>query len=146
MWLGVVQSIAGTSDNSVVSDGVDLRTEAALGGHTIARHVGKSDGFLHQRLADEPEIAYASSFDTLAGAEQAIDAVIREHVAAIAAWAASATGRRILRLDGDAGRPVGRVLARGSSGAVATSRLRVVLRRLIHRDRSWFVLTAFPEL
>ncbi len=142
-------ALAGLFAAAMTADGSrDLRADEALGGHTIARHVGRSDAFLAQRLAEEPEIADASSFESLAEAEQAVGAALQARADAIAAWTVGRGPdgrRRVLRLDQDVGWPVGRVLERGRAAPVVTSRVRVILRRLAAADRPWFVLTAFPE-
>lgn len=124
----------------------DLRAQEARGGHTIARHVGQSDATLRRRLAAEPEIAYASSFDDLATAEAAVGAALAAHAADIADWLAGYGSRRMKRIDYDTGRTVGRVMARGAARPVPASRLRVILRRTPHEAARYLVLTAFPEL
>jgi hypothetical protein len=42
----------------------DLRADEALGGHTLARHVGKTDAELAARLKREPQISAASTTPT----------------------------------------------------------------------------------
>jgi filamentous hemagglutinin len=130
---------------SVAAPQVDLRAEEARGGHTIARHVGQSDAALRRRLAAEPEIAFASSFDDLADAEAAVGAALAANAADIDEWLAGRGAQRMKRIDYDAGGIVGRVLARGAAHAASTSRLRVILRRTARETPGYLILTAFPE-
>ena len=126
----------------------DLRADEGRG-HTIASHVGKTDAFLRGRLTDEQEIERASTFDSLEIAERAVAAVLRDHAGIVAAWAArqgDVGHQRVLRLDGDAGFPAGRVLVRGASAPVPASRVRVILCRTERDSHTWFVRTAYPEL
>ncbi|MET7567999.1 RNase A-like domain-containing protein [Streptomyces sp. NPDC005492] len=74
----------------------DLAMEENLGGgHTIDKHVGKTDEQLLQRLRDqakgngEPKIPAASSFTDLASAQKYTQACIRQNSGAIDAWLAT---------------------------------------------------------
>ena len=46
----------------LVPGGGLMAHEGLDGGHTLAKHVGKSDEFLRHRLATEPRIKAASTF------------------------------------------------------------------------------------
>jgi hypothetical protein len=124
----------------------DLGEEEARGGLTIARHVGQSDAALHRRLAAEPEIALASSFGDLADAEAAVGAALAARAADIAEWLAGRGRQRMKRIDYDAGRTVGRVLARGAARPARTSQLRVILGRMPQATPRYLILTAFPQV
>src|SRR5687768_4391924 len=47
-----------------------LRRHEAQGGHTLARHVGKDEAWLRERLAQDPRLSRASSFPDVATAEK----------------------------------------------------------------------------
>src|SRR5689334_10011971 len=50
----------------------DLSADEADGGHTLQRHVGKSDAELIERLKREPQISSASTYTDRATAERVI--------------------------------------------------------------------------
>jgi hypothetical protein len=128
---------------------VDLEAEELVGGHTIERHVGKSEDALRQRLADDPRLRAASSFVDLAEAESAVDAALADNAGRIAAWLAGAGGQgrgADLALRWDAPRPLGRIVARAIGADRNTSRLRIVLRLMPFSDKRYMVLTAFPDV
>lgn len=120
----------------------DLSADEAAGGHTLARHVGRSDAELAERLERESGLAAASSFDDRAGAERAVGSALGAERARIDAWLRRDRSE-ILTLSWRGGAtPVGRLLARGAARSERVRGARVVLRR---RDAGFFVLTAYPE-
>lgn len=125
----------------------DLRQDEARGGHTIARHVGKSDAELRARLARERWISAASTYTDLATAERVVSATTASGQARIARWAARDGTRANLALDfaGSPGDVIGRSIAQGDDAAVACHDAIVVLR-WDARDNDWFVLTSYPEV
>ena len=121
--------------------GRDLAADEATGGHTLTRHVGKSDQELAARLERESGLALASSFADRAVAEHAVGSALAAEQRRIAAWSTSGRGETLaISWHGD-GAPVGRLLERGAA-ARTVGNVRVVLRR---RAGGWFVLTAYPE-
>jgi len=115
-----------------------------MGGHTLQRHVGRSDADLIQRLKRDPQISSASTYTDRETAESVIAAALQSGNRAFAAWR-ERTGRRpnfVLRYR--AGQVIGRSVARGHSNAVPCHRAVVVLRWDDRRDR-YYVLTSYPE-
>ena len=124
--------------------GHDLSADEALGGHTLQRHVGKSDADLIERLRREPQISSASTYTDRETAERVIAAALRSDNRAFATWR-ERTGRRpnfVLRYHAD--HVIGRSVARGHSNVVPCHRAVVVLRWDDRRDR-YYVLTSYPE-
>jgi hypothetical protein len=122
----------------------DLSADEALGGHTLQRHVGKSDADLIARLEREPSISSASTYTDRATAERVVGAALRRDNRAFTAWLAR-SGRRpnfALRYRDD--RIIGRTMKRGRSASVACDRAVIVLRWDDRRDR-YYVLTSYPE-
>ena len=122
----------------------DLSADEAMGGHTLQRHVGKSDADLTARLEREPQISSASTYTDRATAETVVGAALRSESKAFASWR-QRTGRRpnfALRYRAD--RVIGRTMARGQSKSVPCDRAVVVLRWDDHRQR-YYVLTSYPE-
>ena len=54
----------------------DLARDEAAGGHTLARHVGKTDAELRARLKAEPDISAASTYTDLETAERVVAEVL----------------------------------------------------------------------
>jgi hypothetical protein len=122
----------------------DLSVDEAMGGHTLQRHVGKSDADLIERLRREPQISSASTYTDRATAESVIAAALHSGNQALAKWRAR-TGRRpnfVLHYHAD--RVIGRSVARGHSNAVPCERVVIVLRWDDGRQRD-YVLTSYPE-
>lgn len=124
---------------------VSLVAEEAAGGHTIARHVGRSETQLRQRLIDQPKIPAASSFRTLGDAERAVSAALRANRSAIQAWASSATANTTKAFSYAAGRDIGYGVVRSTGQLTNMSNMTLVLRKTIVQNRVYFVLTAFPK-
>jgi hypothetical protein len=124
---------------------IDLAAEEAAGGHTIARHVAKTEAELASRLADQPKIAAASSFRSLEEAETFISRAIQQNLAGVRTWARSAPigGRYVILQDMDS--TVGYSLARGSQSLRDVTRLRVVLEKIAIKGKLYFVLTSYPQ-
>src|SRR5438270_1980676 len=90
----------------------DLARDEARGGHTLARHVGKSDAELRQRLENE-SIATDSTYTDRATAEMAVAAAVRENSSKIGRWLHRPGGHSNLVLDYDSSTtPVGRSMRR----------------------------------
>lgn len=98
-------------------------------GHTIARHVARSDDELRSRLET---LGAASTFDSLAEAQRVVDGATAALGGRIDDWLAE--GRTdVLTLTHVAQAEFGRVLLRGRAAPIATNRVRLQL----HRDPRW---------
>lgn len=137
--LGILRVVA------VRRGAINLAAEEAAGGHTILRHVGQTEQQLRNRLARQLRIPAASTFKTLAQAEHHVGAAVRAHRGAIEAWAkTSAVGGRPLTVTYQANGFVGEGVVRSTGRLQQMSQLVVVLRRVQHQNRVYFVLTAYP--
>jgi hypothetical protein len=123
----------------------DLSQDEAAGGHTLRRHVGKSDGELRDRLDREPDISAASTYTDRATAERVVGTVLQEEHSRIERWLDRTRGHPNLVLDyrGDSSHPIGRTLRRGESAPQPCSNAVVVLRW--DGGRQYHVLTSYPE-
>ena len=124
----------------------DLAADEALGGHTLKRHVGRTDAELADRLKREPDISAASTYTDEATARRVVAEAIDRNRGRLRTWADRSGPRPNLVLvyrDPD-GAPVGRLLERRARQARPCSSARVVIR---WQDRAgrWFVLTSYPE-
>lgn len=123
---------------------ISLVAEEAAGGHTIARHVGRTEAQLRARLAAQRGIPAASTFATLGEAERVVAAALRAEQAAIRTWASGATAGQRLAVVYDAQRVIGQGVVRGTGLLTNMTRVRVVIEKTIAQNRVYFVLTSFP--
>jgi hypothetical protein len=121
-----------------------LEAQESAGGHTIARHVGKADQWLVERLAKQPKIHAASSFTDLENARLSIRAALSQHRSRINNWAASSRPKKRRTWDYDGQYFIGRVVERGiAPGPVAKSTdLKVVFEA--DGNGGCTLLTAYP--
>jgi len=124
----------------------DLSIDESKGGHTLARHVGKTDTELRERLRREPQISSASTYTDRGTAEQAVGAALATSGRTLEAWE-NRTGRRpnlVLHYRNPKRQPVGRSLSRSQQASMPSARVLVVLR-WDERGRTFYVLTSYPE-
>lgn len=120
----------------------DLTFDEGAGGHTLARHVGKTDDELRERLSRE-HIAAASTYTDRAMAERTVGAALASGESRIRSWSDSRGGHPNLVLDYDAPQPIGRTLHRNESTSVPCSHAVVVLKW--KPPTNYYVLTSYPE-
>ena|ERR1700722_33199 len=137
---------AGTSDGTRVGQAHDLSVDEAQGGHTLSKHVGRSDAELQERLQREPNISAASTWTDRATAEAAVGSALATNNSKISQWTARGARRPNLAIDyhGDAAKPIGRCMKHGASVAVPASDAVVVLKAARDGD-GYYVLTTYPE-
>lgn len=114
------------------------------GGHTIERHVAKSDAYLRQRLASS-NISAASTFYELNNAGQVIVNAINRNNYRVNNWLNSGNRRRLV-LNYTHRRNIGKVLERGARATKATRKFRVVLDKRRCSSYKYLLLTAYPVL
>ena len=124
----------------------DLSIDEARGGHTLARHVGRTDDHLRQRLREQPNISAASTYPDRDTAELVVGRVLEQFTDRIQSWARRSGARPnlALRTQASRGPPVGRVLNRGERTPRPADGAVVVLR-WDTRARTYYVLTSYPE-
>jgi hypothetical protein len=124
----------------------DLSLDESMGGHTLARHVGKSDAELAERLRRERQISAASTYPDRATAERTVGAALADAGGKLSAWMRR-SGRRpnlVLHYVEPSRRPIGRSLRRGRDRVIPCTRAIVVLRWDDRKNR-YYVLTSYPE-
>ncbi len=117
-----------------------------MGGHTLERHVGKTDAELRDRLRREPQISTASTYTDREMAERTVGAAMAASHNTLMDWLRR-TGRRpnlVLRYDAH-GQILGRSLSRGRRVSAPCDRALVVLR-WDERVERYYVLTSYPEV
>lgn len=113
------------------------------GGHTLAKHVAKTDDFLRARLKATPNAKMVSTFTDRDIAEQAITKVLSEHSGQVSAWLASTSGGG-LGLESRAVGSLGRVMMQ-SGHVVPGYTARVVLVKDASMPGGFQILTAFVK-
>jgi len=121
----------------------DLSRDEARGGHTLARHVARTDDELRERLARERNISAASTWSDREIAETVVaEALAAEH-SRVEGWMRRGFPRANLALHYNAGRMIGRSLRRGDSQTVECTSAVIVLRA--DGPEGFYVLTTYPE-
>jgi hypothetical protein len=123
---------------------ISLAAEEAAGGHTIARHVGRTEAQLRSRLAQQPGIPSASTFRTLREAERVVAAALRANKEAIKVWAKAANPGQTKAFAYEAGQVIGHGVVRSTGQMTNMNRMVVVVRKVTQQNRIYFVLTAYP--
>jgi hypothetical protein len=122
---------------------VDLRRDEQRGGHTLARHIGRTDAQLRARLQRE-SISAASTYVDLESAERVVSRALAENARRVQRWIdqRSPKSNLAIRYRARDGLPAGRLLRRGSDESIEVTGAVVVLR---WRGEDWYVLTTYPE-
>ena len=121
----------------------DLSQDEAAGGHTLKKHVGRTDDELRERLRHERSISAASTYSDRATAERAVGEAIERNNQKIQRWLEREGGHPNLVLDYDSDHPIGRTIRRGEEQAQPCSHAVVILRW--DGERQYHVLTSYPE-
>jgi len=122
----------------------DLSQDEAAGGHTLRKHVGRTDAELRERLDRERDISAASTWNDRASAETAVGAAIAESGSKISRWLErDRHPNLVLDYQGDPAHPFGRTLRRGETQIQPCAQAVIVLKW--DPPSSYHVLTAYPE-
>ena len=121
----------------------DLERDEQRGGHTLSRHVARTDVELAERLEHERNISAASTWTDRETAEEAVAEALRAERERVKSWMRRGYPRANVALHYSAGRPIGRSLRRGESASVPCTDAVIVLRA--DGPDSFYVLTAYPE-
>jgi Bacterial CdiA-CT RNAse A domain len=126
------------------TSGRDLSVDESHGGHTLRKHVSRTDIDLRERLRREHEISAASTYTDRHTAETFIGTCLDEDQVRIQQWLAQERHPN-LALDcvGDPAWPIGRSLRRGQSQPEPCSNATLVLKWIQPQD--YFVLTSYPD-
>jgi hypothetical protein len=128
----------------------DLSQDDLLGGHTLKRHVAKTDDELRARLSEE-RISAASTYADRATAERTVAAALKQNEDKVRSWVSQRGSHPNLVLDYDSPDPIGRTLSRGANGSATCSHAVVILKYIeaagaaLPLDSSFFVLTSYPQ-
>lgn len=121
----------------------DLSIDEGRGGHTLKKHVGRSDDELRERLDRERNISAASTWTDRNTAEDTVGEALHANRARIESWQARGYPRPNLALHFDAGRVIGRSMMHGESQSSPCTRAVIVLKA--DGAAEFYVLTTYPE-
>jgi len=121
----------------------DLSRDEQRGGHTLERHVARTDQQLGERLEHERHISAASTWTDRDTAETVVaEALLAEH-GRVENWMHRGYPRANLAVHYNAGQVIGRSLRRGDAATVNCTSAVIVLRA--DGPQSFYVLTTYPE-
>ena len=126
-----------------VKERYDLERDEQRGGHTLSRHVARTDAELMQRLERERNISAASTWTDRATAEETIAAALYAERGRVNSWMRRGSPRANLALHYSAEQTIGRSLRRGQSTSATCNAAVIVLRA--DGTNKFYVLTAYPE-
>jgi hypothetical protein len=112
-------------------------------GHTLKKHVGRSDEKLLERLQRERHISAASTWTDRETAEETVGKALQVERGRIESWERRGYPRSNLALHFNAGRVIGRSIRQGETQATPCSEAVVVLKA--DGPESFFILTTYPE-
>lgn len=124
--------------------GGGLVAHEQAGGHTLAKHVGKTEAELQARLAQEPR-SRVSTFTDYSTAEAIIAEAIADSQTTILAWL-STNPSQTLTISYTAKRTAGFYLVRGTTTLVPSSHILVVLKPNPSLVLGYYILTAYIAL
>jgi hypothetical protein len=121
----------------------DLSLDERHGGHTLERHVGRTDTELQERLQHEPNISAASTYTDRTMAERTIAAALSQNSEKVSRWLERGERRPNLVLDyTDPKDPIGRVMFPRAAVSIPCDHAIVVLKA---DGDAYYVLTSYPE-
>jgi hypothetical protein len=123
----------------------DLSQDESAGGHTLRKHVGRTDDQLRERLRHERNISAASTWTDRDTAERAVGTALEQNRGKIERWLSREGGHPnlVIDYDGDASHPIGRSLRRDADQPEPCAHATIVLRWA--PPQSYYVLTSYPE-
>jgi hypothetical protein len=122
----------------------EAQAGSKVGGHTIAKHVGKTEADLRARLIAEPRVPAACSFPSLDVAERAVTHGLRVCANEIREWALRATLKSRPQAFEFAFSKAGHGVIRLTSEFRQLDRVRIVLKYAEYNGMPYYILTAFP--
>ncbi len=123
--------------------------DEGYGGHGVTKHVGRSDQQLGDRLANEPGVQGASTYENLGDAQKFSQQTIDVNKQQISNWLQKAKSGSTKEFDlADTGQVTGRSLSRSDwqngLGSKPVNGARVVLRADPSAPGGYYILTTFP--
>jgi len=121
----------------------DLSRDEERGGHTLKKHVGRSDEELRERLNRERNISAASTWTNREVAEETVGAALQHERNRIEQWESRGERRPNLALHFNAGREIGRSMRHGESASSPCTQAVIVMKA--DGPNGFYILTTYPE-
>jgi hypothetical protein len=115
-----------------------------LDGHTIRRHVGKTDEQLLQRFDTEPDILGSSSYPDIETAQRAVGEVLSRNCNGVQGWLTNSLKPR-LTLNETLDFEIGRVIPQGATVSQPSNKSFVLLVKDPLAPKGYRVHTSFPK-
>jgi hypothetical protein len=131
---------------SITGGRISLLEHEAMGGHTMTKHVAQREEQLRARLLAERRIPAATTYRSLASAEEAISDALRVNAARIRTWSARATEAQRLRITYTSPKSIGYGVVRATDRLVEMREIIIVLVKINRQGKTYFVLTSYPTL
>ena len=113
-------------------------------GHTLEKHIGKSQDWLEGRLVGDRHKKFVSSYNDLETANRVIKEVILENSTKIKDWLENKPNKKRLSLSKDFKSKIGILLMRGEKNLKDCNIAVVVLKRVSREAKDFFVITSYP--
>ncbi|WP_184139138.1 RNase A-like domain-containing protein [Paraburkholderia atlantica] len=123
----------------------EAKTLRGVGGHTMLKHVGRTEAQLWERLRLEPKREVVSSFVNIERAEWAISEVMRSNKTRIQAWTRSSIRHIPLDLVETIPGEIGYGLTRQTGKLTSMNRVVVVLKYETYNGMPCYILTAYLQ-
>lgn len=136
------QTPTDTGSPAIDPDYGDLQRAERMGGHTIDRHVGKTDFEIVKRLERDTKISASSTYTNLETAQAVVNETIQQNAGQIKAWLNNAAMGNTLAFRYRGRKAIGRGMDRNEDVVSARYNAQVVLERA--DDGMFFVLTSYP--
>jgi hypothetical protein len=135
----------GASETGTAGSIRDLSRDESAGGHTLRKHVGRTDDQLRERLRRERNISAASTWTDREAAERAVGSALEQNREKINRWLSRDGGHAnlVIDYDGDPAHPIGRSLRRDANQPGPCAHATIVLRWMSPND--YYILTSYPE-
>jgi hypothetical protein len=115
----------------------------SIGGHTLRKHIGRTEAQLRERLKLEPRREKVSSFTDLERAESAISEVMRNNATIIRRWAQSSGRGGPLVLTRRVAGNVGYGITRETGKLTPMNEVVVVLKYQTYNGMPYYIVTAY---
>lgn len=127
---------------------LDPAVEETLGGHSIGKHVGKSDRHLRDRLKEEPNIPAASTYGSFTEAKKYMGKVAQARKVDIEMWLKSGKSKSrdfTAEFPGEAiGKRLTRAEAKRGDKPSPSEQATIVIKRDPSAPNGYLVITSFP--
>lgn len=121
----------------------DINIHELLGGHTIEKHVGKTEKWLRKRLEKETDITYASSFHNENIANKAQIEAIKQFGEEFDYWAKNSLSSKPIKITIELDESAGIIVGREKFGTQISNKVEIYVAKN-NTERGWYIVTTYP--